>query len=865
MNRNTILKKAAAIGISAAMIIASVPSAAFAADNGISYEATENSTGNLTFASGVTEAMCHASYWNDKSPGDEDMILMTHEEIDDWNKATQDASGTSTCDIANTYAEVYDADYNRQIQSDPAQIDSFRSDKTTIYIDGKTENKKEYLTKVLEQVSATGYTETKKQTEYAVGTHRTALKSFPILSEMGWSATDCDDENQIAIMDVNEPMVIRGKAVVDGHLFYNVRGDNCNGWVDGEHIAICSDKAEWINAWQVDSSSDDFLVVTSNKIVLEKSHMDPELSEVKLTIGTVLKLVPEEDLKMVGERGTWNNYVVYLPTRDKDGMYEKKMALISQHYDVSVGYPDYTQANVLKIAFNCLGDRYGWGGSDEAMDCTLYTRLVYKCLGFQMPRNTTWQCNVPTGVIDMAGMSEDEKGKLLRTSPAGTLMYFSDLAHGMIYVGTDNETGYVISDTGTLYDTTGTYYQQYNVILNPLTVKRGNGNTWLANTSKIMLPAGAADIADAKAAIKVDGISVTYDGMKLYEGINYRLIDNDTSYTVEGINNFKGSLEVQKKTIEDAEITLSKTEYTYSGNKKNPLVEVTLDGNELEKNVDYSIRYADNINAGTATVTLEGMGLFSGEVSRTFEILPCSIDDVTIGKESFTYDDSAKDLEITNSKGYELEKNTDYTVKGIESTSPAGDYDVKITGQGNYEGSRTIEITVSPAKLSKMTFSATTLYCTGKNRVPTITVYAGDIKCTSDTSTLNVTEPSSSKIPGEYAVKASGSDNLSGTLSKTYKVKVKPTSISSKSAIRKGFKVTAKKQSSTYVTGYQVRYSAYKSMKNAKKTSVSTNNIRTIKNLKSKKTYYIQVRTYKTIDGKKYYSAWSDKKSIKTK
>ena len=38
-----------------------------------------------------------------------------------------------------------------------------------------------------------------------------------------------------------------------------------------------------------------------------------------------------------------------------------------------------------------------------------------------------------------------------------------------------------------------------------------------------------------------------------------------------------------------------------------------------------------------------------------------------------------------------------------------------------------------------------------------------------------------------------------------------------------------------------------------------------IKKLKAKKKYYVQIRTYKTVNGTKYYSAWSAKKSVKTK
>jgi hypothetical protein len=42
---------------------------------------------------------------------------------------------------------------------------------------------------------------------------------------------------------------------------------------------------------------------------------------------------------------------------------------------------------------------------------------------------------------------------------------------------------------------------------------------------------------------------------------------------------------------------------------------------DLEENQDYTVAYANNTNIGTATVTLTGMGNYTGEVSFTFDIV----------------------------------------------------------------------------------------------------------------------------------------------------------------------------------------------------------------------------------------------------
>lgn len=84
--------------------------------------------------------------------------------------------------------------------------------------------------------------------------------------------------------------------------------------------------------------------------------------------------------------------------------------------------------------------------------------------------------------------------------------------------------------------------------------------------------------------------------------------------------------------IEDAEVTLSKTKYTYDGKAKKPTVSVTLDGKTLEKDTDYTVEYKDNKNIGKATVTITGIGNYSGTITKKFTISLEKGDTFTSGK-----------------------------------------------------------------------------------------------------------------------------------------------------------------------------------------------------------------------------------------
>ena len=452
-------------------------------------EITADGASGIQMAEGVSEEMCSSDYWNDKtieSKLSSDEELISTGEITALNKAMLEAEDTNMNDLEGL-AEGYDADRLRH-----NLVSATTTAKSRIFADNIEVVPASYYKQVADAIEKTAYTGNRNN-QYAVAVKRTTINTIPVNAYIGYSADDPDDEKVNSALLVGEPFVVRQKATVFGDVFYWGYSDNCTGWVAAEDLAVCSDKDEWLESWKVDPSSDDFIVVTQNQIRLEPSVSKPELSEVKLTFATILKTVPEDKIpKSLGERGPWNNYVVYLPIRDGDGKYVRAIALISQHYEVSKGFLKMTQAEILRVAFNNLGDRYGWGGMLDSMDCSYYTKNVYRCFGLQIPRNTTWQQAIPGRKIDLSNMSDDEKVGAMTRMPAGTLFYMP--GHTMIYTGTTVMDGrkmaYVISDTGSLSDSTGelSVRNMYSVILNPLSVRRRNESTWLSNITAAVLP-----------------------------------------------------------------------------------------------------------------------------------------------------------------------------------------------------------------------------------------------------------------------------------------------------------------------------------------------------------------------------------------
>ena len=97
--------------------------------------------------------------------------------------------------------------------------------------------------------------------------------------------------------------------------------------------------------------------------------------------------------------------------------------------------------------------------------------------------------------------------------------------------------------------------------------------------------------------------------------------------TVKGRGGFKGTL-TKTFTITRVKLktaALSKTTMTWTGKALKPKVTVKAVVNgktvTLKKGTDYTVKYVDNVKAGTAKVIVTGKGNFTGTITKTFRII----------------------------------------------------------------------------------------------------------------------------------------------------------------------------------------------------------------------------------------------------
>ena len=281
-------------------------------------------------------------------------------------------------------------------------------------------------------------------------------------------------------------------------------------------------------------------------------------------------------------------------------------------------------------------------------------------------------------------------------------------------------------------------------------------------------------------------------GTKLTLNSSYTVTYSDESkfpdtytVTVTGEGNYTGTVKktytITKQTLTAANVTLSKTSFSYNGSAQQPTVTVkNAAGTKLTLNGSYTVSYSgDSKFPDTYTVTVTGAGNYAGTVKKTYTITKQTLaaSGVTLTKTQFTYNGAAQKPTVTvkNAAGTVLTLNSSYTLTWSGNCIDTGTYTVTVTGTGNYTGTVTKQFTVTaPPKetliAANVTLSKTSFAFNGSAQKPTVTVKnAAGTKLTLDRS-YTVSWSGDATLPGTYTVTVTGAGNYTGTVKKTYTI-----------------------------------------------------------------------------------------------
>lgn len=159
---------------------------------------------------------------------------------------------------------------------------------------------------------------------------------------------------------------------------------------------------------------------------------------------------------------------------------------------------------------------------------------------------------------------------------------------------------------------------------------------------------------------------------------------------------------ITAKAVSSPTITLAEASVVYDGTEKKPAVTVKDGSTEISAS-EYTVSYSNNINVGTATVTITDNvgGNYTVSGSKTFTITAKSVTapTITLAESSVVYDGTEKQPAVTVLDGTTTIPASEYTV-GYSNNKNVGTATVTITSNagGNYtvSGSTTFTITKAP-------------------------------------------------------------------------------------------------------------------------------------------------------------------------
>lgn len=327
-------------------------------------------------------------------------------------------------------------------------------------------------------------------------------------------------------------------------------------------------------------------------------------------------------------------------------------------------------------------------------------------------------------------------------------------------------------------------------------------------------------------------------------------------------------------------------------------VYAAIDGKALVENVDYTLTYSNNVNVGTAHITLNGIGEHKGmKQNYTFNIVPDKVKRVkyisskntslklswnsVLGADAYVITaESINNIKTFTKTVYgRTEGEIDGLIDGNEYivTVRALGYDSKgnaLSGEpSDYISSKTTGNKVGGIKVSARTEKSITLSWYRIADCESYTVYQYDSalkeykpvgKTDGNTNSLKISNLKQG-VSYKFTVCAN-KQNRQCEPSDAFSAVTVPKKVSNKSAKSKKSRRITYSFKKVNATGYQYQWSTHRNFKSNFLTKNTKSTKVTIKTTQSRRRYYVRVRAYKTEQGgKKIYGKWSNVKSVRVK
>lgn len=441
--------------------------------------------------------------------------------------------------------------------------------------------------------------------------------------------------------------------------------------------------------------------------------------------------------------------------------------------------------------------------------------------------------------IQFPAMEEEEKGVLPEDIPEGGI---EEIPDGLWIAGINSEgyeyTGTAVRPNVRVYDSTTRLVEKEDYIITyknnvkvgdasaegnvPTIIIEGKGNySGRLNCKFSIVPKDimSEEIIAQELTVKYNGKtqkkvpSITWSGKKLRNKLDYiieypdLMIDENAykepgtySILLKGIGNFSGEKNISITITEDELISKAYianiAEQSYTGSAIIPELTIRYGLKLLKEGTDYTVSYINNIEIGTATAIVVGMGKYAGEKRVTFNIkgkelakaVVRNMPSVFVYKgDNITFNENLSDnmpeLVVTeNNKQVVLIEGIHYSIE-YKNNIDKGIAVVTFNGIGSYCGKLTQTFRILPYDIDEDTSDLITVYLSsneieyekGGNRPNVIVMYGTSILESGKDYTLSYKNynrvNAGSDTNNMPTVIVEGKGNFAGKVELTYTIK----------------------------------------------------------------------------------------------
>ncbi|WP_342315761.1 SH3 domain-containing protein [Lysobacter sp. FW306-1B-D06B] len=279
-------------------------------------------------------------------------------------------------------------------------------------------------------------------TRFGLVVHRADLRAFPTRTRVFSSNDDHDiDRFQESALFPGDPVAIVHESR-DG-LWWFVVNTRYAAWIEKQYVA--KGRAKEVLGY---GRRTPFRIVTGARATTVYTPEEPRVSELQLDMGVRVPVLADWPVgEPVNGQHAYTSHVIQLPVRDDNGRLAFAPALLPRREPTSDAPLALASRHLIEQGFKFLGERYGWGHSYNARDCSGFVSEIYRSMGVQLPRNTSDQAVSPA--LNRIAFNEkdgrDKRMAVVRELQVGDLVYIP--GHVMMVIGEVDGEPYVIHDT----------------------------------------------------------------------------------------------------------------------------------------------------------------------------------------------------------------------------------------------------------------------------------------------------------------------------------------------------------------------------------------------------------------------------------